>query len=115
MIFAVHWKISKSLVIEDSLLIKVKSRVHFKQEMCDLITDTTSQHIKDCTNEVILTKGDVAYIVLDQTTSIPFAILFIQMDVISNDCGTHEDGLFDYIHRNRIMVAKKLKYHFSEQ
>ncbi|MDJ1506814.1 hypothetical protein [Xanthocytophaga agilis] len=109
---AVNWDIATSFPVEDSLYEHIKKQPMYKKQLCEAIADTTSLNFRDCANEVILTKGDIAYITLDRIDGIPFFMIFhYQIDAISSDCGSHADGLFRYIHKNRRNVVRELKKH----
>ncbi len=80
----------------------------YKESLVCLISDTSVISTCITCKKSTIRKGDLAFIILDKTRSIPYARLFrVQFDFISKECPV-PIGILDYIEGNRNKVKEKL-------
>ncbi len=111
-----NWDNSTSKIVDDELWIKLKTS--FQTHKRTLIKEVSNHELtnaKVCKVEDKLTKGQMAFIALDQLEGIPYALVFeIQYCIMYIDC-PYIGGLIESIENNKDASDQLMNYYYKEK
>lgn len=104
-----NWDNCSYEIVKDKYWLELKKDYLLnKVEYIELIEDTNSTKANICGLTKNLTKGDFAFLIIDEVENIPYSTVFrSQWDVLHMNC-KYPDGLFSSLNENRNFFKTKL-------
>lgn len=111
-----YWDNSTSEIVKDELWKKLKTNYYsYKRTLIKEVSNQKLTEAKVCYVEDKLTKGQMAFILLDQLDDIPYATVFkTQYCVFHLGC-PYVDGLIESIASNRKASEQLMNYFFKNK
>lgn len=110
-----HWNNSTSKIVKDSLWKELKaSYPKHKKTLIQKVGNHEPTEAKVCYVQGTISKGQMAFIVLDKLERIPYAKVFeMQYCVFHIGC-PYVEGLIDSVHHNKDAVQQLMDYFYPK-